>query len=80
MTTPAYDLDQLLDDKAAAKLLGAAPSSLKQSRYTGSLFGKTAPPFLKLGRSTRYRLSVLLEFRSQFPEYRNTSEIQPEDQ
>ena len=70
--------DFLLSDNEAAKILGAAPASLKQSRYTGDLFGKPAPPFVKMGRSTRYRLSALLEFRDQFPEYRNTSEYRTE--
>lgn len=67
-------LDLLLSDSEASKIIGAAPASLKQSRHTGTLFGKPAPIFIKMGRSARYRLSVLLEFRDQFPEYRNTSE------
>ena len=69
------NLEELLTTTQAARLLGAAPSSLKQSRTTGTLFGQAAPPFLKLGRrSTRYKLSALIEFRDQFPEYNNTSE------
>jgi hypothetical protein len=69
------NLEELLTTTQAARLLGAAPSSLKQSRTIGTLFGQAAPPFLKLGqRSIRYKLSALIEFRDQFPEYNNTSE------
>lgn len=73
------DNDSLLDSNQAALFLGAKSSTLKQSRHTGILFGVPAPAFLKLGRSTRYRLAALLKFRDQFPEYRNTSEYQNEE-
>lgn len=69
-----YHEQDLLTSEQAAKFLGIQPTTLKQSRYTGILLGEPAPPFIKMGRSTRYKLSVLLEFRDQFPEYRNTSE------
>ena len=64
----------LLNSEQAAKFLGIQATTLKQSRHTGVLLGEPAPPFLKMGRSTRYRMSSLLEFRDQFSEYRNTSE------
>jgi len=67
-------LDPLLNEVEAAKVLGSTPSSIKQSRYTGELFGFPAPRYLKMGRSTKYRLSTLLEFRDQFPEFQNTAE------
>jgi hypothetical protein len=67
--------DIIIPTQDAARLIGAAPSSLKQSRYTGMLFGQPAPTFIKMGRSTRYKLSVLLEFVDQFPEYINTSQM-----
>jgi hypothetical protein len=54
--------------------IGASKNTLKQSRHTGILFGKPAPRFTKCGRSARYKLSKLIEFRDQFPEYNNTSE------
>ena len=69
-----YTNQDLLNSEQAAKFLGVKASTLKQSRYTGILLGEPAPPFIKMGRSTRYRLSALLEFRDQFNEYRNTSE------
>ena len=64
----------LLNSEQASKYLGVQTSTLKQSRHTGILFGEVAPRYLKMGRSTKYTLSSLLEFRSQFPEYTNTSQ------
>ena len=69
----------LLNSEQASKYLGVQTNTLKQSRHTGILFGKDAPRYLKMGRSTRYTLSSLLEFRKQFFEYRNTSEYQDND-
>lgn len=66
--------DPMLSDKEAASVVGASKSTIKQSRHTGVLFGKPSPTFVKCGRSTRYKLSVLIKFRDQFPEYNNTSE------
>jgi hypothetical protein len=67
--------DELLAENDAASILGAAKSTLKQSRHTGKLFGKPAPPYLKLGlRSIRYKRSDLLNSRDQFQEFRSTSE------
>lgn len=66
--------DQLLNEKEASNVLSTTAATLKQSRYTGILFGKPSPSFIKMGRSTRYKLSVLLIFLEQFPEYQNTSE------
>ena len=74
-----FEQDSLLTTLESARIVGAEPSSLKQSRHTGVLFGKAAPVFLKMGRSTRYQLSTLLEFRQQFPQYQNTSEFSGEE-
>lgn len=71
-------VDHLLSEKQAALIVGCSPASLKQSRHSGVLFGVPAPPFLKMGRSARYRVSSLLHFVMQFTEYRNTSEINDE--
>ena len=71
--------ERLLNERQAASLLGAAASSIKQSRHTGILFGKPSPPFIKCGRSARYKLSALIEFREQFLEYNNTSEYQKDE-
>ncbi|GAA6206547.1 hypothetical protein [Thalassotalea sp. SU-HH00458] len=58
-TKLASSLNQLLDEKQAALLLGTATPSLRKSRCTGVLFGIPAPQYLKLGRSIRYKTSVL---------------------
>ncbi len=67
--------DPLLNDVEAAKVLDSTSATLKQSRYTGVLFGRPAPRFIKMGRSAKYKLSTLLEFRDQFPEFQNTAEV-----
>jgi len=64
----------LLNSEQASKYLGVQTTTLKQSRHTGLLFGEEAPRYLKMGRSTRYKLSSLREFRRQFSEYTNTSQ------
>ncbi len=66
--------DPILSDVEAAKVLDSTPASMKQSRYTGQLFGRPAPKFIKMGRSAKYKLSTLLTFRDQFPEFQNTAE------
>lgn len=67
--------DPLLSDKEAAPVVGSTPNSLRQSRYTGLLFGVPAPKFIKLGRSIRYRFSELLAFRDSFPEIDSTTRL-----
>ena len=66
--------DPILCDVEAAKVLDSTSASLKQSRYTGMLFGRPAPKFIKMGRSAKYKLSTLLAFRDQFTEFQNTAE------
>ena len=73
-----YNDQDLLNSEQAAKFLGIQPTTLKQSRHTGILLGETAPSFMKMGRSARYKLASLIEFRDQFAEYRNTSEYKTE--
>lgn len=47
---------ELLDDKAAAELLGVSPGTLAVWRCTG----RYRLPFLKVGRKVRYRRADLL--------------------
>ena len=68
-------MDKLVKESEAAEFFGVSKSTLKQSRHTGVLFGKTAPPFVRLNRSIRYKEAALEDFILQFPELRNTSEI-----
>lgn len=66
--------DPLLNDVQAASIIGTTGASLKQSRYTGLLFGKPAQKFLKMGKSAKYKLSTLQAFVDQFSEFQSTSE------
>ncbi|MFT6437489.1 MAG: hypothetical protein ACJAVI_005563 [Candidatus Azotimanducaceae bacterium] len=70
--------DALIVTQEAASFLGVSPVTLKQSRHTGILFGKPAPPFIRLNRSVRYKFSSLRTFIEQFQEYQNTSQINEE--
>lgn len=54
--------DELLITATAAPILGVAPITLKNSRYTGLLGDKPAPPYLKIGKKVRYLRSDLLEY------------------
>ena len=49
--------DPLLDEHAAAELLGLAPATLRKWRVYGD-----GPEFCKIGRRVRYRLSALDRF------------------
>ena len=50
---------RLVNTLEAARILGCAPQTLRISRCTGTLFGRLAPDFLKIGRSVRYRIDRL---------------------
>jgi predicted DNA-binding transcriptional regulator AlpA len=51
------DIDdaQLLNDKSVAQLLCVSPGTLKSWRHR-----KQGPPFIRLGKSTRYRRSAVV--------------------
>jgi hypothetical protein len=50
----------LLDDKAAASLLGVSASYLRKSRCEGAIANRTpAPPFVRVGGRVLYRRSDL---------------------
>lgn len=56
----------------AAQYLGCSEQTLRISRHTGKLFGVTAPPYRKLGRTVRYERARLDEWLGQFEEQTNT--------
>ena len=66
---------QLHSNDEAAKILGVAPITMKVSRQTGTLLGKPAPEFLKMGRLIRYKNYVLVEWVEQFRSYNTTSQV-----
>lgn len=50
----------LFNEETAAKYIGMSRSFLRQSRMTGDLRNRTpAPPFVKFGRTVRYRVDDL---------------------
>jgi len=49
----------LLTERQAGELLGFTATTMRISRMNGKLAGCQAPPWLKLGRSVRYRRSDL---------------------
>ena len=60
--------DVLYSTTESSKYLGVTPGTLKQSRWSGTLGGVAAPPFIRIGSSVRYKGSTLREWREQFPE------------
>ncbi len=59
--------DQLLNETQASERLGLAVQTLRNWRVTGGPKGRSAPPaipFVKLGRTVRYRASDLERFIS----------------
>jgi len=65
----------LLTTKEAAAYLDCAAITLYQSRCSGTLFGMSAPPYIKRGKNGRvfYKLSTLKKFNAQFKERANTA-------
>ena len=61
-------------NEGAADLLTCSANTLKNSRSTGILFGREAPPFIKLGRKVAYRRKDLLDWIASFPTFNNTTE------
>lgn len=62
---------RLATEREAAQYLGCAPTTLRQSRWSGVLFGNPAPKHLKLGsRSIRYDLTTLDKWLSSITQER----------
>jgi len=56
-----------LTEQEAACYIGMSRSFLRQSRMNGNREGRTpAPPWLKIGRSIRYRINDLNNWLEQF--------------
>ncbi|MEH6559584.1 MAG: hypothetical protein V7708_17445 [Oceanicoccus sp.] len=63
-----------LDTIEAAVFLSCSPYTLRLSRSTGKLFGVTAPPYKKRGRTVAYSTESLKKWESQFEEVANTAQ------
>jgi hypothetical protein len=57
-TNPIVDLEPLLDEEPAAEILGVVPGTLSVWRSTG----RYDLPYVKIGRSVKYRPSDLRAF------------------
>ncbi|MAC45541.1 MAG: hypothetical protein CMI12_01630 [Oceanospirillum sp.] len=64
----------LLTSQQAATHLQYSEYTIRLSRSTGTLAGVQAPPFLKLGRSVRYKKSDLDNWLAQFTTFTNTAQ------
>lgn len=56
MTPTREELDRLIDEKEAAPMIGVKRQTLAKWRMSGN---PDAPPFVKVGRSCRYKLSTI---------------------
>ena len=68
---------EILTPKQATKFIGieSDQDALKASRSNGTLWGVTAPPFLKCGRKVLYKRSELLKWLDQFPCVTNNAQL-----
>lgn len=62
--------------EGAADLLTLSANTLKNSRSTGKLCGRQAPPYIKLGKKVAYKRCDLLAWLNSFPTHKNTAEEQ----
>ncbi len=67
-------LIELPESAVFPHLIHAQPTTARKSRVTGVLLGKPTPPFVKRGRSIRYRLSDVLEWLAEGETYGSTAE------
>ena len=66
--------DRLLSETEAAELVGFSKNTLRAWRVTGRPGGYPPPPFIKCGRSVRYRLSDLRAWMDAHTLLRSTSD------
>lgn len=67
-------LIELTEKMVFPYLIAAQPGTGRKSRSTGILLGRPAPPFIKHGRSIRYRLSDVIEWVSSGSTHCSTSD------
>jgi hypothetical protein len=65
-----------LSNEEGAELLTISANTLRNSRSTGMLCGREAPPFIKMGRKIVYLKTDLMQWLESFPKHCNTSEAQ----
>lgn len=63
--------ERLLKVEEAAAIIGAAVGTLNRAR----IFGGNFPPYIKRGKSVRYKLSTIIKWMADQEEHQTTSEI-----
>lgn len=62
--------ERLLKVEEAAAIIGAAVGTLNRAR----IFGGNFPPYIKRGKSVRYKLSTVMKWMADQDEYQTTSQ------
>lgn len=57
-----FKMEKLINNKQAAQWLKISSGTLSNSRNTGKLFGKIAPPYVKIGGSVKYDFMELKDW------------------
>ena len=68
------DFEKYFCNTGAAGVLHVSPNTLRNSRSKGTLCGRRAPPYIKMGGKVLYAQSDLLEWLDGFTKFNNTSE------
>ena len=68
------EFQKYLANTEAAELLNLSAHTLRNSRSKGTLCGRQAPPYIKMGGKVLYAQSDLLEWLDGFTKFNNTSE------
>ncbi len=68
------DIPAMLNNTAAAEIIGTTPETLKRSRSTGLLWGLPAPAYRKAGRRVVYHPSDLSDWTGSLPKFENTGQ------
>ena len=63
-----------MNSKEAAKFLGYAEKTLRESRISGQLAGVTTPPYIKRGGRIVYEEADLSSWLTQFKKITNTAQ------
>ena len=68
------EFQKYLANTEAAEFLNLSAHTLRNSRSKGTLCGRQAPPYIKMGGKVLYAQSDLLEWLDGFTKFNNTSE------
>lgn len=63
--------ERLLTVQETAQIIGAAVGTLNRAR----IFGGNFPPYIKRGKSVRYKLSTVTKWMEDQEEHKTTSEV-----